>query len=67
MSQVGLVQSPVGDCSFPLGPGACKILFVASKSGVSFPQACGSPVIKYCWPIKSDSLGIPSAFAKFLV
>ena len=28
-----------------------------------FPQSCGSPVIKSCWPSKSDSLGIPSLFA----
>ena len=49
-----------GHCPFPLGPGACKILFVPSKSGVCFPQSCGSPVIRSCWSLKSDSLGIPS-------
>ena len=43
---------------------ACKILFVPSKNGVCFPQSCGSPVIKSCWPLRPDSLGIPSPFAE---
>ena len=50
-------------CSFLLGPGVHKILFVPSKS--LFPQSCGSSVIKYCWPSKSNSLGILSPFAGF--
>ena len=33
-----------GHCSFLLGPGAHKILFVPSKS--LFPQSCGNSVIK---------------------
>ena len=52
-----------GHCFFPLGLGAHNILFVLSKVGVSVsPQSCGSPVIKSCWPLSSDSLGIPSSF-----
>ena len=47
-------------CSFLLGPGVHKILFVPSKS--LFPQSCGSSVIKYCWPSKSNSLGILSPY-----
>ena len=51
-------------CSFPLKSlGTSKILFEPSKTGVSFPQSRGSPVIKSCWPSKSDSLGIPTPFA----
>ena len=53
-----------GHCSFPLGLGACKILFVPSKSKVCFPQCCGGPVIKSHWPSKSDSLGITSLFVR---
>ena len=50
-----------GHCSFPLGPGVHKVLFVLSKC--LFTQSCGSSVIKTCSPSKSDSLGIPSPFA----
>ena len=53
-----------GHCSFPLGLGACKISFVPSKTGVSFPQSCGSPIIKFHWPSRSDSLGISSPFCQ---
>ena len=52
-----------GNSSFPLGPGAHKILFVPFKSGVCFPQSCGSPAVKSHWFSKSDSLGISSLFA----
>ena len=31
-----------------------------SKTGVSFPQSCGSLIIKSHWASRSDSLGIPS-------
>ena len=31
-----------------------------------FPQCCGSPVIKFCWPSRPDSLGIPSPFVRSL-
>ena len=49
-------------CSFPLGPGAYKVLFVPCKR--LFPQSCGNSVIKFCWPSKSDFLGIPSPFTR---
>ena len=58
---VALVQSPVGHCSFALGLGTCMILFVPSKTGVCFPQPCGSPIIESRWPSRSDSLGTPSS------
>ena len=45
-----------GHCSFLLGPGVHKVLFVPSKN--LFPQSCGSSVIRSCRPSKSDSLGI---------
>ena len=51
-----------GHCSSPLGLGACKILFVPSKTGVCFPQYSESPLIKSHWPSRPDSLGIPSPF-----
>ena len=49
-----------GHCSFPLGPGAHKVLFVPSKS--LFPQSCGSSVIKSHWPSKSNSLRVLSVY-----
>ena len=52
-----------GRCSFPLGPGMHKILFVPSN-GFCFPQSCGSSVIKSHCLSKLDSLGIPSLFAR---
>ena len=52
-----------GHCSFPLGPGMHKILFLPSKS-FCFPQSCGSSVIKSRCLSKLDSLGIPSLFAR---
>ena len=49
-------------CSFLLGPGAHKVLFVPSKS--LFPQSCVSSAIKsHCLP-KSNSLGVLSPFAR---
>ena len=49
-------------CCFLLGLSAGEILFAPFKDGVCFSQSCGSPVIRSCWPSKSDSLGIPSPF-----
>ena len=51
-----------GHCSFLLGPGAHKVLFMPPKS--LFPQACVRSVIKYYWPPKSDSLGVINPFAR---
>ena len=54
-------QSPVGQCSVPLGSSKHKVLFVLSLRMESvLPQSCASPVIKSHWPSESDSLGIPS-------
>ena len=50
-----------GHCSFLLGPGMQKVLFVPSKS--LFPQSCRSSIIKSHWPPKSNSLGVLSPFA----
>ena len=44
-----------GHCSFLLGPGVDKVLFVPSKS--LFPQSCVNSVIKSHCPPKSNSLG----------
>ena len=50
--------------SLLLFPGAHKILCVPPwEWSLCFPQSCGSPVIKLCWPSNSDSLGIPNPFA----
>ena len=51
-----------GHCSFLLGPGEHKVLFVPSKS--LFPQSCVSSVIKSHWPPKSNSLEVLSPFAR---
>ena len=54
--------SPLWDhCSFLLGPGAFKVLFVPSKS--LFPQSCASSLIKSHWTSKSNPLGVLSPFA----
>ena len=50
-----------GYCSFLLGPGEHRVLFVPSKS--LFPQWCGSSVIKSHWLPESNSLGVLSSFA----
>ena len=47
---------------FLLGPGTHKVLFVPSKS--LFPQSCVNSVIKSHWPLKSNSLGVLSPFAR---
>ena len=47
-----------GHCSFLLGPGVHKVLFVPSKN--LFPQPYGSSIIKLRSPSKSDSLRIQS-------
>ena len=52
-------------CSFLLGPGVHKVLFVPSK--ILFPQSCVSSIIKSHWPPKSNSLGVLSPFARFQV
>ena len=58
----GWVSLLWGHCSFLLGPGAHKVLFVLSKS--LFPQSCVSSVIKSHWPPKSNSLGVLRLFAR---
>ena len=52
-----------GQCSFLLGPGVHKVLFVPCKS--LFPQSCESSVIKSHWPPKSNSLGVLNPFVRF--
>ena len=61
-SQASLAQSLMGTLFFLWGPGVHKVLFVPSKS--LFPQPCGSSVIKFHWPPKSNSLGVLSRFAR---
>ena len=51
-----------GHCSFLLGPGAHKVVFVPSES--LFPQSWVSSVIRSHWPPKSNSLGILSPFVR---
>ena len=53
-------------CSFPLGPGVHKILFVPPKSHC-LPQSHGNSVIKSHCPSKSDSLEILSPFTRLPV
>ena len=47
-------------CSFHLGPGVHKVLFVPSKT--LFPQSCVSSIIKSHWPPRSNSLGFSVPF-----
>ena len=62
-SQTSLAQSPVG--SQLLSPASwCTQGFVCVLQDSLFPQSRGSSIIKSCWPSKSDSLGIPSPFAR---
>ena len=35
-------------------------MFVPSKTGVCFPQSCGSPTVNSHWSSRSDLLGIPN-------
>ena len=51
-----------GQCSFLLGPGTHKVLFVPSKN--LFLQSCVSSVIKSHWPPKSNPQGVLSPFAR---
>ena len=53
-----------GHCCFLLGPDVHEVSFVLSKS--LFPLFCGSSVIKFHWPPKSNSLGFLSPFAGLL-
>ena len=39
------------------GLGVLKTLYVASESGVCFPQSCGALVLKPCWPPGLNALG----------
>ena len=58
-SWVSLLWRP---CSFLLGPGVHKVLFVPSKS--LFPQPCVSSIIKPHCSSKSNSLEVLSPFAR---
>ena len=60
--QVG-VSHLWGHCSFLLGPGVNKVLFVPSN--LLFLQSCVSSVIKSHWSPKSNSLEVLSPFARF--
>ena len=51
-SQASWLSLLWGHCSFPLSPGAHKVLPVSSKS-LYFLQSCGSSVIKSHWTFKS--------------
>ena len=51
-----------GHCSFLLGPGVHKVLFVPSKR--LFPQSGGSSVIKSHGPPRSYSVDVLSPFAR---
>ena len=47
-----------GHCSSALGLGACTILCVSTKTGVSvFLQSYGSPIIKSCWTAQTIPWG----------
>ena len=60
-SQASLDQFLVGSLLLYSGSCAHKVLFVPSKKSVS--QYCGSSVVEFHWPSKSNSLGVLSLFA----
>ena len=51
-----------GHCSYPLGPGTQDFVSVLQEWNVS--PALWKSAFKSCWPLKSDSLGIPNPFAR---
>ena len=51
-----------GHCSYPLGAGTQDFVSVLQEWNVS--PALWKSALKSCWPLKSDSLGIPNPFAR---
>ena len=62
-SQPSLGQSLLDHCSFLLGSGVHKVLFVPSKN--LFPRSCRSSIIKSHLPPNSNSLGVLSPSARY--
>ena len=62
-SQPSLGQSLWDHCSFLLGSGVHKVLFVPSKN--LFPRSCRSSIIKSHLPPNSNSLGVLSPSARY--
>ena len=54
-----------GHCSFPCVLVHKRFYLCPPRVESLFPQSCGNPVIKSCWPSKSDSLRIPSSSVRF--
>ena len=63
-SQLGLAQLPVGSPLLSPGPWCTQGFVCALYNGVSVSPSPGIPIIKFWWPSKSYSLGIPSPFAE---
>ena len=60
-----LIQSPVGSLLLSSGSWCMQDFICALQDwSLCFPQSCGSPVIKFHWPSRSDSLGISSPFVR---
>ena len=62
--QAALAQSAAVTARFPAS-WCTKDFIYALREWSLFPQSCGHPVIKSCWPSKSDSLRISSPSVRF--
>ena len=58
------MQSPVVSAPFPGVLVHKRFYLYPPRVESLFPQSCGNPIIKSCWPWKSDSLRIPSPFVR---
>ena len=61
--QTGLVQLPVGSLLLSLGSWYDCVCALQASS-LCLTRFCGSPAVKSCWPLRSDSLGIPSSITR---
>ena len=63
----GLAGSPAASVLLSSGSWCVQDFVLPSKGGISISPSPveGSPTIKFCWISRSDSLGIPSPFARF--
>ena len=62
-----LVQSPLGSLLLSFSTLCAQDIVCALQDwSLCFPQSCGNSIIKSHWPSRSDSLGIPTPFVRFL-
>ena len=64
LQQAGLVPSPVGSLLLSPGSWYTQGFVCVLQEWNLFPPALWKSASKSCWPLKSDSLGIPNPFAR---